>query len=222
MRVLLVEDEERLAKAIQHGLEAEGFAVDVANEGLDGLWRAREGSYAAVILDIMLPGMNGYEICRTLRAEDNWVPILMLTAKDGEYDEADGLDLGADDYLRKPTSLVVLVARLRTLMRRGQPQPSLVLEVGDLRLNPNTHQCQRGDAEIELTPRELLVLQTLMSRAPEVVPKQELLHTVWGFEFDGDPNIVEVYIGYLRRKIDRPFDRQSIRTVRGVGYQVAR
>lgn len=222
MRVLIVEDEQRLAKAIGHGLEAEGFVVDVVHDGLDGLWRAREGSYGAIILDIMLPGMNGYEICRTLRAEDNWVPILMLTAKDGEYDEADGLDLGADDYLRKPCSLVVLIARLRTLMRRGQNQPSLVLEVGDLSLNPNTRRCQRGDVDIELTPRELLVLQTLMSRAPEVVPKQELLQAVWGFDFDGDPNIVEVYIGYLRRKIDRPFDSHSIRTVRGVGYQVTR
>ncbi|WP_419850704.1 response regulator transcription factor [Candidatus Poriferisocius sp.] len=222
MRILVVEDEQRLATAIQHGLEAEGFSVDAVYDGLDGLWRAREGLYSAIVLDIMLPGMNGYEICRTLRAEDNWVPILMLTAKDGEYDEAEGLDLGADDYLRKPFSLVVLVARLRTLMRRGQGQPSLVLEVGDLSLDPSTRRCLRGDTDIELTPRELVVLQTLMSRAPEVVPKQELLHAVWGFDFDGDPNIVEVYIGYLRRKIDRPFGARSIRTVRGVGYQVTR
>ena len=222
MRVLIVEDEKRLAKSIGNALEAEGFSVDIAHDGLDGLWRAREGYYAAVVLDIMLGGMNGYEICRTLRAENNWVPILMLTAKDGEYDEADGLDLGADDYLRKPCSLVVLIARLHTLMRRGQGQPSLVLQVGDLSLNPRTRHCKRGDTEIKLSPRELLVLQTLMSRAPEVVPKQELLHTVWGFDFEGDPKIVEVYIGYLRRKIDRPFDTQSIRTVRGVGYQVSR
>ena len=222
MRILVVEDEQRLATAVKHGLEAEGFTVDAVYDGLDGLWRAREGLYAAMVLDIMLPEMNGYEICRTLRAEDNWVPILMLTAKDGEYDEAEGLDLGADDYLRKPFSLVVLVARLRMLMRRGQAQPSLVLGVGDLTLDPATRQCRRGDADIALTPRELTVLQTLMSRAPEVVPKQELLHAVWGFDFDGDPNIVEVYIGYLRRKIDRPFGACSIRTVRGVGYQVTR
>ena len=222
MRILVVEDEQRLATAIKHGLEAEGFVVDAVHDGLDGLWRAREGRYAAVVLDILLPGMNGYKICRTLRAEDNWVPILMLTAKDGEYDEAEGLDLGADDYLRKPFSLVVLAARLRTLMRRGQAQPSLVLTVGDLSLDPGTRRCLRGDAGIELTPRELAVLHALMSRAPEVVPKQELLHEVWGFDFDGDPNIVEVYIGYLRRKIDRPFGTRSIRTVRGVGYQVTR
>lgn len=222
MRILVVEDEQRLATAIKRGLEAEGFSVDVAHDGLDGLWRANEGLYAAMVLDIMLPGMNGYEICRTLRAQDNWVPILMLTAKDGEYDEAEGLDLGADDYLRKPFSLVVLVARLRMLMRRGQAQPSLVLEVGDLTLDPATRRCRRGDTDIDLTPRELTVLQTLMSRSPEVVPKQDLLDAVWGFDFDGDPNIVEVYIGYLRRKIDRPFDTHSIRTVRGVGYQVTR
>ena len=222
MRILVVEDEQRLATAIKHGLEAEGFVVDAVHDGLDGLWRAREGRYAAVVLDILLPGMNGYKVCRTLRAEDNWVPILMLTAKDGEYDEAEGLDLGADDYLRKPFSLVVLAARLRNLMRRGQAQPSLVLTVGDLSLDPGTRRCLRGDAGIELTPRELAVLHALMSRAPEVVPKQELLHEVWGFDFDGDPNIVEVYIGYLRRKIDRPFGTRSIRTVRGVGYQVTR
>ena len=222
VRILVVEDEQRLAAAVQHGLEAEGFSVDAVHDGLDGLWRAREGRYEAVVLDILLPGMNGYEICRTLRSEDNWVPILMLTAKEGEYDEADAFDLGADDYLRKPFSLVVLVARLRTLMRRGQAQPSLALEVGDLRLDPRTRRCSRGDTDIELTPRELEVLHALMSRSPEVVPKQELLHTVWGFDFDGDPNIVEVYIGYLRRKIDRPFGTDSIRTVRGVGYQVTR
>ena len=222
MKVLLVEDDERLATSLRHGLEAEGFSVDTVHDGLDGLWRAREGIYAAIVLDIMLGGMNGYEICRTLRSEDNWVPILMLTAKDGEYDEADGLDLGADDYLRKPCSLVVLVARLHTLMRRAQTQPAMDLQVGDLSLNPNTRRCQRGDVEIELTARELLVLHTLMNRAPDVVPKQELLHAVWGFDFNGDPNIVEVYIGYLRRKIDRPFDTRSIRTVRGVGYQLTR
>ncbi|MCQ3813441.1 MAG: response regulator transcription factor [Acidimicrobiia bacterium] len=222
MKVLLVEDDQRLATSLRHGLEAEGFSVDTVHDGLDGLWRAREGIYAAIVLDIMLGGMNGYEICRTLRSEDNWVPILMLTAKDGEYDEADGLDLGADDYLRKPCSLVVLVARLHTLMRRAQAQPAMDLQVGNLSLNPNTRRCRRGDVEIELTARELLVLHTLMNRAPDVVPKQELLHAVWGFDFKGDPNIVEVYIGYLRRKIDRPFDTRSIRTVRGVGYQLTR
>lgn len=168
----------------------------------------------------MLPGMNGYEVCRTLRAEDDWTPILMLTAKDGEYDEAEGLELGADDYLRKPFSLMVLVARLRALVRRGQAAPSLVRQVGDLVLDPGTRSCRRGGDPIELTPREFAVLEVLMRRAPDVVAKHELIDEVWGIDFDGDPNIVEVYVGYLRRKIDRPFSVATLRTVRGVGYQV--
>lgn len=220
MRILIVEDEVRLAAAVQRGLQAEGFDVDVVHDGLEGLWRAREGRYGVVVLDIMLPGMNGYEVCRTLRSEHNWVPILMLTAKDGDYDEAEGLDLGADDYLRKPFSLVVLVARLRTLVRRGLAQPALILQVGDLTLDPATRICRRGEVAVALTPRELAVLEVLLARAPAVVEKQELLNEVWGFDFEGDPNIVEVYIGYLRRKIDRPFGSTSIRTVRGIGYQV--
>ena len=220
MRILVVDDEERLARSIARGLEADGFAVDVVHDGHDGLWRAREGSYAAIVLDIMLPGMNGYAICRTLRAEDNWTPILMLTAKDGEYDEAEGFEFGADDYLRKPFSHVVLTARLRALARRGSGQPSLVLEVGDLRLDPGSRRCTRGDDVVELTPREHAVLEALMRRAPDVVGKQDLIDEVWGIDFDGDPNIVEVYIGYLRRKVDKPFGHHTVRTVRGVGYQM--
>lgn len=221
MRLLLVEDEPTLAGSIRRGLEAEGFAVDHAADGHDGLWRAREGSYEAIVLDIMLPGMNGYEICRTLRKEEIWTPILMLTAKDGEYDEADAFELGADDYLRKPFSHVVLVARIRSLARRGSaPRPSAIA-VGDLELNPATMTCRRGDTPIELTPREFSVLETLLRRSPGVVSKTELLDSVWGVDFDGDPNIVEVYVGYVRRKIDRPFGAETVRTVRGVGYQVA-
>ncbi|MFQ5556809.1 MAG: response regulator transcription factor [Acidimicrobiales bacterium] len=220
MRILVVDDEQRLARYLARGLEAEGFGVDVVHDGVDGLWRAREGAYAAIVLDIMLPGMNGYEVCRTLRAEDDWTPILMLTAKDGEYDEAEGLELGADDYLRKPFSLMVLVARLRALVRRGQAAPSLVRQVGDLVLDPGTRSCRRGGDPIELTPREFAVLEVLMRRAPDVVAKHELIDEVWGIDFDGDPNIVEVYVGYLRRKIDRPFSVATLRTVRGVGYQV--
>ena len=220
MRLLLVEDEPTLAGSIRRGLEAEGFAVDHATDGHDGLWRAREGSYDAIVLDIMLPAMNGYEICRTLREEEIWTPILMLTAKDGEYDEADAFELGADDYLRKPFSHVVLVARLRSLARRGSaPRPSSIT-VGDLELNPATMTCRRGDTPIELTPREFSVLETLLRRSPGVVSKTELLDSVWGVDFDGDPNIVEVYVGYVRRKIDRPFGTETVRTVRGVGYQV--
>jgi DNA-binding response OmpR family regulator len=220
VRILVVDDEERLAASIARGLEADGFDVDVVHDGTDGLWRAREGRYAAIVLDIMLPGMNGYEVCRTLRQEDNWTPILMLTAKDGEYDEAEGLELGADDYLRKPFSHVVLTARLRALARRTTTAPAMVHEVGDLRLDPSTRRCTRGEVIIELTPREHAVLETLMRRHPDVVSKQALIDDVWGIDFDGDPNIVEVYVGYLRRKVDKPFGVSTLRTVRGVGYQI--
>jgi len=220
MRVLLVEDELTLADSVRRGLEADGMTVDHVADGLDGLWRAREGEYDAIVLDIMLPGMNGYEVCRQLRADDVWTPILMLTAKDGEYDEADAFDLGADDYLRKPFSHVVLVARLRSLVRRGAAARPTTLTVGDLELDPGAMQCRRGDTPIDLTPREFAVLETLLRRAPSVVSKSELLGAVWGMDFDGDPNIIEVYVGYVRRKIDRPFDTETVKTVRGIGYQV--
>jgi two-component system OmpR family response regulator len=164
--------------------------------------------------------MNGYEVCRTLRAEEIWTPILLLTAKGGEYDEAEGFELGADDYLRKPFSPVVLSARLRALARRGAASPALVLRAGELTFDPATRRCCRGDTEIALTPREQAVLAALLRRSPEVVAKQDLLDEVWGIDFEGDPNIVEVYVGYLRRKVDRPFGTDSVRTARGIGYQV--
>lgn len=218
--MLLVEDEIGLAGAITRGLAPEGFEVDAVHNGTDGLERARDGRYDAVILDIMLPGMNGYQICRTLRAEEIWTPILMLTAKDGEWDEAEALDTGADDFLSKPFSFVVLVARLRAISRRGaRPRPA-VLTVGDLQLDPATRQCARGGDAIELTAREFAVLEHLMRRPDEVVAKGEILEHVWDQESDSDPNVVEVYVGYLRRKVDDPFDRRSIRTVRGAGYRV--
>lgn len=220
MRILVVDDEERLAKSLARGLEADGFDVDVVHDGTDGLWRAREGTYSAIILDIMLPGMNGYEVCRTLRDEDIWTPILMLTAKDGEYDEAEGFEFGADDYLRKPFSHMVLTARLRSLIRRGSSTPALMIEAGGLVLDPATRHCTRGEDRVDLTPREFAVLEVLMRKAPDAVAKQELIDEVWGIDFEGDPNIVEVYVGYLRRKVDRPFDTGSISTVRGYGYQV--
>lgn len=222
MRVLLVEDEPTLADSVRRGLEAEGISVDWVDDGLDGLWRAREGSYEAIILDIMLPSMNGYEICRTLRQDEVWTPVLMLTAKDGEYDEADAFELGADDYLRKPFSHVVLVARLRSLVRRMAPARPASIVVGGLELDPGSMSCKRDGQSVELTPREFAVLETLMRRAPDIVPKSDLMDSVWGIDFDGDPNIAEVYIGYLRRKIDRPFDTESVRTVRGVGYQIVK
>jgi DNA-binding response OmpR family regulator len=221
MRVLVVEDERRLAAALRTGLMAEGFAVDLAHNGVDGLHQAREGGYDAVVLDVMLPGLSGYAICERLRQESNWVPILILSAKDGEYDQADGLDLGADDYLTKPFSYVVLAARLRALLRRGPtPRPS-VLSVGDLRLDPARRRVTRGEAEISLTPREFALLEYLIRRPDEVISKSEILEHVWD-DYDGtDLNAVEVYVGYLRRKIDAPFGRTALRTVRGAGYRLA-
>jgi Response regulators consisting of a CheY-like receiver domain and a winged-helix DNA-binding domain len=217
----VVEDEVRLAQALRRGLGAEGFTVDLAHDGHEGLTRARDGGYDALVLDIMLPGLSGYRICQQLRAEGNWVPVLMLTAKDGEYDEADGLDLGADDYLTKPFSYVVLVARLRALLRRGAPPRPTRLRAGDLVLDPATRQVLRGDDEVTLTPREFALLEYLMRRGGEVVSKSELLEHVWDAHYDGDPNVVEVYVGYLRRKIDGPFDRHGLQTVRGAGYRIA-
>jgi two-component system OmpR family response regulator len=220
VRVLLVEDEVGLADAIVRGLAAEGFEVDAVHDGKEGFERAREHRYAALILDIMLPGMNGYQICRDLRAEGIWTPILMLTAKDGEWDEAEALDTGADDFLSKPFSFVVLVARLRAILRRGAPPRPAVLTIGDLSLDPATRECHRGEVAVDLTAREFALLEHLMRHPQEVVAKADLLEDVWGQEGDADPNVVEVYIGYLRRKVDAPFGRRSIVTVRGAGYRV--
>ncbi|MDF5753906.1 response regulator transcription factor [Spongiactinospora sp. TRM90649] len=220
MRVLVVEDERRMAAALQRGLSAEGFAVDIAHDGEDGLHMARQGEYDVVVLDIMLPRISGYNVCKTLRAEENWVPILMLSAKDGEYDMADGLDLGADDYLTKPFSYVVLVARLRALLRRGAGRRPAVLSAGDLELDPARRRVARGDTEIDLTPREFALLEFLLRHRDEVVSKSEILEHVWD-TFDTDPNVVEVYVGYLRRKVDVPFGRSALQTVRGAGYRLA-
>jgi two-component system, OmpR family, response regulator len=221
VRLLVVEDEVRLAEGLKRGLEAEGFAVDVAANGTDGLWFARENRYVVVLLDIMLPGMSGYTVCRTLRDEGDWTPVLMLTAKDGEWDQVEALDTGADDYLTKPFSFAVLVARVRALIRRGAAPRPAVLEAGDLSLDPATRVVQRGDETIELTAREFTVLEFLIRRAGEVVSKAQILEGVWDFDFDGDPNIVEVYIRHLRNKVDRPFGRASIETLRGAGYRLA-
>ena len=221
VRLLVVEDEVRLAEGLKRGLEAEGFAVDVAANGTDGLWFARENRYAVVLLDIMLPGMSGYAVCRTMRDEGDWTPVLMLTAKNGEWDQVEALDTGADDYLTKPFSFAVLVARVRALIRRGAAPRPAVLEAGDLSLDPATRAVQRGDAKIELTTREFTVLEFLIRRAGEVVSKAQILEGVWDFDFDGDPNIVEVYIRHLRNKVDRPFGRASIETLRGAGYRLA-
>ena len=221
MRVLVVEDEQRLAAGLRNGLEAEGFAVDVALDGSDGLWMAREHPYDAIVLDILLPGINGYKICQTLRREGVWTPILMLTAKGGEWDEVEGLDTGADDYLTKPFSYAVLLARLRALLRRGARERPTVLEAGDLRVDPAARRAWRGDVEVDLTPRELALLEFLVRRRGEVVSKREILQHVWDDDFEGDPNIVEVYVRRLRNKLDRPFGRVSIQTMRWAGYRLA-
>ena len=216
MRVLLVEDEVRLAQAITRGLVAEGFSVDVAHDGGDGFWRGREGHYDAIVLDLLLPGLNGYVVTERLRAEGVWTPILMLTAKDGEHDEADGLDAGADDYLRKPFSFVVLVARLRALARRGRhPRPTM-LGHGAVTLDPASGEVTVAGAPVALTPRERDLLEALLRDAGRVLSKQRLLEHVWGMDFAGDPNVVEVYISYLRRKIGA----ERIHTVRGLGYRL--
>ncbi len=221
MRVLLVDDEARLAEGIRRGLGAEGMTVDVARDGVDGLWRVREFAYDVVLLDVMMPGMSGYRVCQTMRAEGIWTPVLFLTAKDGEWDEVEGLDTGGDDWLTKPFSFPVLVARIRALVRRGGRERPVVLEAGDLRLDPAARTVHRGDVRLELSARELAVLELLMRRRGEVVSKRELLDDVWSDDFEGDPNIVEVYVGRIRRKVDRPFDRDAIETVRGSGYRLA-
>jgi two-component system, OmpR family, response regulator len=220
VKLLLVEDDVKIAGALHRGLGAEGFSVEVVGDGSEGLWRAREGSYDLILLDIMLPGLNGYRVCAELRRAGDRTPILMLTAKDGDLDEAEGLDTGADDYLRKPFSFPVLVSRIHALLRRaavGEPPP---LEIGDLRLEPRRRRVMRGTMEIALTAREFDLLTYLIRRRGQVVSKTQLLAGVWEDGFDGDPNVVEVYIARLRRKIDEPFAQHTIDTVRGAGYRI--
>jgi two-component system OmpR family response regulator len=220
MHVLVVEDEVALAEGIARGLGSEGFEVTVVHDGREGYERALDGTFDLMVLDIMLPSMNGYKVCRSLREAEVWTPILMLTAKDGEYDEAEALDTGADDFLSKPFSFVVLVARLKALARRRTDHNLQPLELGDLTLDIISRSCRRGDVDIPLSPREFALLEALLRHAGEVISKQELLERVWGEDFEGDPNVVEVYVGYLRRKIDRPFDRADLETVRGEGYRL--
>lgn len=220
MRILIVEDERNVTSYLQTSLEAEGFAVDIAEDGEAGLGLALTNAYDAITLDIMLPGMNGYRVCKEIRKAGVETPILMLTAKDGEYDEADALDIGADDFLRKPFSLVVLIARLRALLRRGAGRAKASLRVGDLELDLSTKCAVRSGRRIELTPREFALLEYLMYNAGTVLTKAQILDHVWSPGFLGDENVVEVYIGYVRKKIDAPFDRKLISTVRGVGYRI--
>ncbi|MDH6243336.1 response regulator transcription factor [Mycobacterium sp. OTB74] len=220
MRILLVEDEPGLSTALSAGLKADGFVVATASDGIEGLHEAASNAYDVVVLDIMLPGLSGYEVLRQLRAQRIWTPVLMLTAKDGEYDQTDAFDLGADDYLTKPFSYKVLVARLRALIRRGAPERPVVLTAGTLLLDPSRREVVRGETSITLTPREFGVLEFLMRHKDTVVSKAEILRGVWDAHYAGPDNVVEVYVGYLRRKIDIPFGTNTIDTVRGVGYRL--
>ncbi len=221
MKVLLVEDDKKIATMVKRGLEAEGYTVEVALDGGHGLWLATEGRYDLIILDLMLPGRNGFQICADLREAGDWTPILVLTAKDGDLDEAEALDTGADDYITKPFSFAVLVARVRALIRRAGGTEPAPLQAGDLRIDPAKRRAWRGKVEIDLTARQFDVLEFLIRRAGQVLNKSEILAGVWEYEFEGDPNIVEVYIRRLRTKIDLPFGRKSIQTIRGAGYRLA-
>jgi two-component system OmpR family response regulator len=220
MRVLIVEDEGRLAETVRRGLADQGFVVEVAHTGEQGLWALTERDFDVIVLDIMLPGKSGYTVLGELRERGIWTPVLMLTAKDGEYDQVDAFDLGADDYLTKPFSFMVLVARLRALIRRGATERPVVLSAGDLSLDPVSHRVTRAGVDIRLTPREFSLLEYLMQHRGDAVSKTDIIHNVWDPSFDGDVNIVEVYVRYLRRKLDLPFGTESIETIRGVGYRL--
>jgi DNA-binding response OmpR family regulator len=220
VRILVVEDDKHVARAVRRGLEDEGYAVDVALTGTDGEWLATENAYDALVLDVMLPGLAGDELCARLRAGGNWVPILMLTAAAGAEQEARALDAGADDFLAKPFSFVVLMARIRALLRRGGGERPAVLRAGDLGLDPAGHRVWRGEVPIALTPRQFSLLEFLMRRAGLVLSKATILEHVWDFSFEGDPNIVEVYVRQLRQRVDEPFGRSALQTVRLVGYRL--
>ncbi len=220
MRVLVVEDHPPMAEVLEQRLREEGFAVDLAATGEDGLWLATENDYDAIVLDLVLPDVDGFEVCRRIRDRGRWAPVLMLTARDAVRDRVSGLDAGADDYLTKPFSFSELLARLRALVRREPGPRPAVLRAGDLSLDPASREVRRGDARIDLTPKEFALLEYLMRHAGEVVTRPRLIEHVWDFAFDGDSNVVDVFIHLLREKIDRPFGRRSLETVRGVGYRL--
>jgi len=220
MRVLVVEDEVKMARLLKRGLEEEDYAADVAANGEDGIWMATENPYDAIVLDVMLPDVDGFEVCRRIREAGQWAPVLMLTARDAVPDRVRGLDVGADDYLTKPFAFAELLARLRALVRRGARERPPVVAVGDLRLDPASKAVRRAEQTIELTPKEFSLLEYFMRHPGEVLTRTQLLAHVWDFAYDGDSNVVEVYVRYLREKIDRPFGRHSLETVRGMGYRL--
>src|SRR5687768_3862289 len=220
MRILIVEDDVKMASLMRRGLREEGMAADVAERGEDAVWIAGSTDYDAVVLDVMLPGMDGFETCRKLREDGVWAPVLMLTARDAVDDRVAGLDAGADDYLAKPFSFAELLARLRALVRRGSVERPAVLEVGDLRLDPATREVWRGPTEIKLSAKEFALLETFMRRPGEVLSRYRLLEHAWDYAYENRSNVVDVYVRYLRDKIDRPFGRSSLETVRGAGYRL--
>jgi two-component system OmpR family response regulator len=222
VRLLVVEDEVKMASLLRRGLGEEGHAVDVARDGPEGLWMATENPYAAIVLDVMLPGIDGFELCRRLRAADVWAPLLMLTARDAVDDRVKGLDVGADDYLVKPFSLLELAARIRALVRRDDRARPSVLSEGDLELDPATKQVWRGGTEISLSPKELALLELFLRHPGAVLTRAQVIDAVWDFAYDGTSNVVDQYVTYLRKKIDRPFGRHDIETVRGMGYRLCR
>jgi two-component system, OmpR family, response regulator len=222
MRVLVVEDEARMARLLKRGLEEEGHAVDVAGDGPEGLWLATENNYAAVVLDVMLPGFDGFELCRKLRAAGVWSPVLMLTARDAVDDRVRGLDAGADDYLVKPFSLLELAARLRALVRRDDRARPAVLAEGDLKLDPASKRAWRGRTELQLSPKEFALLELFLRHTGTVLTRSQILEAAWDFAYDGTSNVVDQYVTYLRRKIDVPFGRHDLETVRGMGYRLRR
>jgi two-component system OmpR family response regulator len=222
VRILIVEDDAKMAGLLRRGLLEEGHSADVAGRGDDALWMARAVEYDAIVLDLLLPGLDGVEVCRRLREGGVWSPVLMLTARDGIEDRVAGLDAGADDYLPKPFSFAELLARLRALVRRGSPERPTVLEVGDLRLDPATRQVWRGETEVQLSAKEFALLDVFMRRPGDVLSRDRLLEHAWDYGYENRSNVVDVYVRYLREKIDRPFDRNSIETVRGTGYRLRR
>jgi two-component system OmpR family response regulator len=220
VRVLVVEDEARMAGLLKRALQEEGHAVDVASDGPEGLWLATENAYEAIVLDVMLPGLDGFRLCRRLRESGSWVPILLLTARDGVGDRVRGLDAGADDYLVKPFSLLELAARLRALARRGDRSRPAVLAEGDLRLDPAAKRAWRAGTEVQLTPKEFALLEFFLRHPGRVLTRSQIIEAVWDFAYDGGSNVVDQYVKYLRRKVDVPFGRQDIETVRGMGYRL--